>query len=102
MKEKAVISTGGKQYIVATGDELEVEFLGNDTKKITFDTLMLIDGSKSKIGSPNVGDSKVSAEIVGETKSDKTSSIRYKAKKRVHKVKGHRQKLSKIKITSIK
>lgn len=97
---KAIISTGGKQYIVSEGDTLEVELLG-DVKKVDFEPLMIVDGASSKIGTPSVSGVKVSAEVLGETKAEKVTSIRFKAKKRVNKVHGHRQRLSQIKITKI-
>ena len=97
---KAVIATGGKQYIVSEGQTLEVELLGSDDKKVTFEPLMVIDGDQSKVGKA-VGSIKVTADVVGETKADKVVSIRYKAKKRVHKLHGHRQRLTTIKIAKI-
>ena len=85
--KKAVIATGGKQYIVHEGETLEVELI-KDVKKIDFNPLLLIDDEKTTVGKPTLSDVKVTA-------------IRYKAKKRVHKVHGHRQHLSVIKITKI-
>lgn len=100
--KKAVISTGGHQYLVAEGEELEVEKLSAD-KKTEFEPLLVINGEKASVGTPSVADAKVTVEVVeAEVKADKVVAIRYKAKKRVHKTRGHRQKLSKIKITSIK
>lgn len=98
---KAVIATGGKQYMVTEGETLEVELLATDDKKVTFEPLMVIDGDKVSVGTPAVSGVKVTADIVGETKADKVVSIRYKAKKRVHKLHGHRQRLTTIKIASI-
>jgi large subunit ribosomal protein L21 len=97
---KAVIATGGKQYIVSEGDTLNVELLGTDDKQVTFEPLMVIDGSSSKVGQA-VSGVKVTADVVAETKADKVTSIRYKAKKRVHKLRGHRQRLTTIKIAKI-
>lgn len=101
MSEKAVIGTGGKQYIVSKGDELEVELLNTDKKKVSLEPLMIIQGAKSKIGAPTVKGASVSLEVIGQTKTDKTTSIRYKAKKRVRKTRGHRQVLSRVKVLSI-
>jgi large subunit ribosomal protein L21 len=99
--KKAVITTGGKQYLVSEGDVLDVELLASD-KTLSFESLLSIDGDTVKVGTPVVEGSKVAAEVVeAEIKADKVTAIRYKAKKRVHKVHGHRQKLSKIKITKI-
>ena len=99
--KKAVIATGGKQYIVEEGQQIEVELLSND-KKVEFDPLLVIDGEKISVGKPLVEGAKVSAEVVEqEVKADKVVAIRYKAKKRVKKVRGHRQKHALIKITKI-
>jgi large subunit ribosomal protein L21 len=99
--KKAVIATGGKQYIVHEGETLEVELI-KDVKKIDFNPLLLIDDEKTTVGKPTLTDIKVTAEVVEPmVQADKVTAIRYKAKKRVHKVHGHRQHLSVIKITKI-
>lgn len=98
---KAVIATGGKQYIVSEGDTLNVELLGSSDKKVTFEPLLVIDGDKVSVGTPAVSGVTVTADVVEETKADKVVSIRYKAKKRVHKLHGHRQRLMTIKIAKI-
>lgn len=99
--KKAVITTGGKQYLVAEGDELEVGVLGS-SKTAEFDVLMLIDGDKTAIGKPTISGSKVKADVLEpNVKAEKVTAIRYKAKKRVHKRRGHRQVHAKIKIKSI-
>ena len=100
--KKAVIATGGKQYLVTEGETLEVELLHADDKKVNFDALLVIDGDDVTVGAPVVEKAKVSAEIVEEDqKADKVTAIRYKAKKRVHKVHGHRQHHTVVKITKI-
>lgn len=100
--KKAVIATGGKQYIVTEGETVEVELLKTDDKKVNFEALLVIDGDKVTVGTPNVDKVKVSAEVVADdVKADKVTSIRYKAKKRVHKVRGHRQHHTQVKIVSI-
>ncbi len=100
--KKAVINTGGKQYIVKEGETLKIELLNSDKKTVTFDALLVIDGDKTSIGSPLVKGAKVEAEIVAaDEMQDKVTSIRFKAKKRVHTVRGHRQHLASIKITKI-
>jgi large subunit ribosomal protein L21 len=99
--KKAVIATGGKQYLVEEGQEIEVELL-KDEKSTSFEPLLIIDGEKTAVGSPVVKAAKVTATVVDqEVKSDKVTSIRYKAKKRVKTVKGHRQLKTKLKITKI-
>lgn len=100
--KKAVIATGGKQYIVAEGESLEVELLHANTKNVTFEPLMVIDNDVVSVGTPVVAKATVTAEVVeDEVKADKVMAIRYKAKKRVHKIHGHRQRHTVIKITKI-
>lgn len=100
--KKAVIATGGKQYLVAEGETILVELLDKEAKTAVFEPLLVIDDETTHIGQPVVVGAKVSAEIVeSEVKADKVTAIRYKPKKRVHKVRGHRQKHTEIKISKI-
>ena len=100
---KAVVKVGGKQYIVTEKETLLVDRLQDGTKELTLDALLTIDGDKTEVGTPLVKGVKVSAKVVeAEVKGEKIRVIRYKAKKRVHKETGHRQKYSQIEITSIK
>lgn len=99
--KKAIIATGGKQYVVIEDQTLEIELLGND-KKVEFVPLLVIDDKDVKVGTPEVSGAKVVAEVVEEQKlDDKVLAIRYKAKKRVRKVHGHRQRKAVIKISKI-
>lgn len=99
--KKAVIQTGGKQYLVTEGETLEVELLSAD-KKVTFEPLLIIEDGSVKVGTPSVTGAKVAAEVLEQDiQADKVTSIRYKAKKRVRTVRGHRQHHTKLKITSI-
>jgi len=100
---KAVVKISGKQYIVAEKETLLVDLLQEGTKELTLDALLVIDGDKTQVGKPTVKGVKVTAKVVDElVKGDKIRVIRYKAKKRVHKENGHRQKYTKIEIVSIK
>lgn len=100
--KKAVILTGGKQYLVSEGETLSVELLKGDDKKVSFEPLLVIDGDTVQVGTPVVAKASVAAEVVeSDVQSDKVTSIRYKAKKRVHTVRGHRQHQTVLKITKI-
>lgn len=100
--KKAVIATGGKQYIVSEGETVEVELLKDFGKTVSFVPLLVIDGEKTTVGTPEVTGAKVTAEVVTpDVQADKVMSIRYKAKKRVHTVRGHRQRHTHLKITKI-
>jgi len=99
--KKAVITTGGKQYLVAEGDTLEVEMLPAG-KSTSFEALLLIDGEKVSVGTPVIEGIKVTADILEQAvKDDKVVAIRYKSKKRVRKVRGHRQIHTRLKISKI-
>lgn len=99
---KAVVKVGGKQYLVSEKETLLVDLLPEGTKELTLDALMVVDGDKSTVGTPLVKGVAVKAKVVEElVKGDKLRIIRYKAKKRVHKETGHRQKYSRIQIASI-
>jgi large subunit ribosomal protein L21 len=100
--KKAVITTGSKQYLVAEGETVEVELIKNAGKTVSFAPLLVIDGDKTTVGTPEVSGIKVTADVVAaDAQADKVTSIRYKAKKRVHTVKGHRQHQTHLKITKI-
>lgn len=101
--KKAVVLIGGKQYIAAEGETLRVDLLPEGTKELETGALLVIDGDKTLVGTPEVKGVKVSAKVVEEKiAGDKIRVIRYHSKKRVHKETGHRQKYSMIEITSIK
>ena len=97
---QAVIVSGGKQYIVTKDQTLELELLG-DIKKIEFDALLTIDGDNVKVGAPHVAGVKVSAEVIEEVKGDKIKVLKFKAKKRIKRLTGHRKHYSLVKITKI-
>jgi large subunit ribosomal protein L21 len=100
---KAVVKIGGKQFVVAEKETLLVDLLQEGTKELTLDALLVIDGDKTTVGTPTVKGVKVTAKVVDDlVKGEKVRVIRYKSKKRVHKENGHRQKYSKIEVTSIK
>jgi large subunit ribosomal protein L21 len=100
MSKKAVIQVLGHQYLANEGDILTVDLLPEGTQKLDLEALLVIDGDKTTVGAPVAA--KVTAEVVeSKIAGEKLRVIRYKAKKRVHKEMGHRQKYSTIKITKI-
>ena len=100
----AVIQTGGKQYKVSEGDEIVIETLDGKKEgdKVAFEEVLLVgDDKDTTIGTPMVSGKKVEGKILGEGKDKKVSVIRFKAKSRWRKNKGHRQPFMKVKITKI-
>ena len=97
---KAVIETGGKQYLVEEGTVLYVEKLDVEAgKDVTFDKVLMVNG---KAGSPYVKGAKVVGEVVKHDKTKKVIVYKYNAKKNYHKKQGHRQPYTKVEIKSIK
>ncbi|MEC8041876.1 MAG: 50S ribosomal protein L21 [Pseudomonadota bacterium] len=99
----AVLKTGGKQYKVQAGDILRVEKLAADAgETIQFNEILMLGGDNMVVGAPLVDDAAVQAEVVDQIKGEKL--IHFVKRRRKHsskRTKGHRQKLTLIKITDI-
>ena len=99
----AVIKTGGKQYKVQSGDTLRVEKLAADAgETVQFNDVLMLGGDKTVVGAPLVDGAAVQAEVVDQVKGDKV--IHFVRRRRKHsskRTKGHRQKLTLLKITEI-
>ena len=100
----AVIETGGKQYRVEVGTELEVELLEAEPgDNITLDRVLLVaDGDESAIGRPLVDGAAVEAEVVRRERGEKLISFKYRPKARSRVKKGHRQELTVLRITDVR
>lgn len=97
----AIIRTGGKQYQVKGGEELLVEKI-EAAKTVVFDeVLLLVEDKEVKIGQPRVEGAKVKAKIIEQIKGEKIRVAKFRAKSRYRRVKGHRQRLTKVKIEKI-
>jgi len=105
MSTYAIIETGGKQYRVSEGDVITIEKLEGDFNQgdeIVFgNVLMTDDGSASNIGTPFLDGAKITGELVEQGRAKKVTVIRYKAKSRYFKKKGHRQPFMKVRITKL-
>jgi large subunit ribosomal protein L21 len=99
----AVIETGGKQYRVEVGTELEVELLdANPGDSVNLERVLLVaDGDTAAIGRPLVANASVAAEIVRRDRGEKTISFKYRPKARSRVKKGHRQELTILRISDI-
>ena len=98
---KAIIVTGGKQYVVAEGDVLYIEKLEAEATVKFEQVLAVLDGENSKIGAPVVEGASVEAKVVKNGKAKKITVFKYKAKKNEKKKQGHRQPYTKVEITKI-
>jgi len=99
----AVIETGGKQYRVEFGTEIEVEHLDVDAgQTIDLDRILLVaDGERATIGSPLVDGALVRADVVRQDRGEKLIVFKYKPKARRRVKKGHRQELTVLRISEI-
>ncbi|TMM54653.1 50S ribosomal protein L21 [Sulfitobacter sabulilitoris] len=99
----AVLKTGGKQYKVQSGDILRVEKLAAEAgEKVQFNEILMLGGDSPKVGVPFVKDAGVQAEVIDQIKGEKV--INFVKRRRKHsskRTKGHRQKLTLIKVTDI-
>ena len=103
--EYAVIKTGGKQYVVAPGDLVTIEKLPQEVKKgdsVTFSEVLLTDdGSVTHIGTPTISGASVTGTVQVVGRAKKVEVVKYKAKSRYLKRRGHRQPYVKVKIDAI-
>ena len=99
----AIIETGGKQYKVAEGDVIRCDLLESEVgADVTFDRVVLAgSGDDVQVGTPLLGGATVSGTVLRQAKAKKILVFRYKPKKRVRKLNGHRQRFAEIKITKI-
>ena len=100
----AVIETGGKQYRVEVGTEVQVEHLEVEPgHEITLDRVLLVaDGATASIGRPLVTDAVVSAQVLRQDRGEKVISFKYRPKARRRVKKGHRQELTVLRVTDVR
>lgn len=101
---QAIFKTGGKQYRVQEGEVLDVEKLdvepGSET---TFEEVLFVgDGDQVSVGTPLVEGASVTAEVMEQVKGRKVVAFQHKRRKGYTRTTGHRQKLTRLKIKSIK
>lgn len=97
----AVIKTGGKQYLVKENSIVTIEKIIGAKKDdvLTFDSILFTDdGSKAEIGAPEVSGAKVTGTVLTVGRAPKVVVVKYKAKSRYYKKRGHKQPNLKVKI----
>jgi large subunit ribosomal protein L21 len=99
----AIIESGGKQYRVAEGDVIRCDLVASEVgSDVTFDRVIAAgSGDDLKIGTPTLDGALVAGTILRQAKDKKILVFRYKPKKRVRKLNGHRQPYAEVKITKI-
>lgn len=99
----AVIETGGKQYKVSEGDVIDIEKIEGDVgATIQFDrVLMFHDGKDAEFGAPALDQRAIGGEIVEQLRANKIEVIKFQRRKGYMRRQGHRQALTKVKITQL-
>ena len=98
----AIVKTGGKQYKVAEGDVIEVEKLAGDPgAAVTLPAVLVVDGSTITATAESLAKVAVQGEVVAHTKGPKIVIHKFKNKTGYHKRQGHRQPLTKVRVTGI-
>ncbi len=100
----AIITDGGRQYKVETGQRLDIDLRSGvavgDT--IEFSKVLAIGGDEGlKLGSPAVDGAKVTAKVLGEEKGDKIYVEKFRRRKKYHRRNGHRQRYTRVEISEI-
>ena len=101
----AIIRNGGKQYKVKTGDLVEIEKIEQEIgSKTTFADVLAIgeEGGQLKVGTPLLTGAVVEGEVVEQFRAEKVWAFKMKRRKSYRRTIGHRQNLTKVKITAIK
>jgi len=101
----AIIETGGKQFKVAEGDVIRCDLAAAEPgADVTFDRVLLTGkggGKTVSVGAPAVSGATVMGTVLRQDKARKILVFKYKPKKRVRKLTGHRQRFTEVKITKI-
>ena len=100
---KAIIKTGGKQYLVEIGQKLQIEKIKKgEGQEVIFDKVLLVEKEgKVKIGTPFVKGARVVGKVLKQGKGEKITILKHKRRKRYRVKKGHRQPFTEIEILKI-
>jgi len=99
----AVIKSGGKQYRVASGEQVQVELIDAAVgANVAFDQVLLVGaGDTVKVGAPFVAGAKVTATVVGHGRGEKVRIFKLRRRKHYQKSQGHRQSYTEVRINDI-
>ena len=98
----AIVATGGKQLKVASGDVVTVEKLDAAAgENVTFDVIFLADEDTVVVDPAELASAKVTGEVIEHFKGEKAIIFKFKKRKGYKRLKGHRQQLTKVRITDV-
>lgn len=95
MFDYAICEISGKQYKILPNKPLEVDWLGENDKKIEVPVLLFSEGGEIKIGTPYLMD-RLTLDCLETIKGEKVRVAKFHAKANYRKVRGHRSKLTKV------
>lgn len=98
----AIVRAGGRQEKVSVGDLVTLDRVTAEAgSNIELQPLMLVDGDKVVTAADELSKVKVTAEVVEDLRGPKIIIQKYKNKTGYKVRQGHRQELTKVKVTSI-
>ena len=100
----AVLATGGKQYKVQENDLVDIErIVGDVGSEITFSEIVAVgeEGGELKAGTPTIEGANVKAEIIDQYRGKKLIIFKMKKRKGYRRKKGHRQEITRVRISAI-
>jgi large subunit ribosomal protein L21 len=98
----AIVRSGGRQHKVAVGDVLEVDKVSDAPgAELSLAALLVVDGAEVTADKAGLALAKVTAEVVDHTKGPKIEIHKFKNKTGYHKRQGHRQQLTRVRVTGI-
>lgn len=99
----AIVKAGGRQEKVSVGDVVVVDRLQSKAgSSVELPALLLVDGDKITSAAKDLAKVKVTAEVVRDERGPKIHILKFKNKTGYRKRQGHRQDLTRLKVTGIK
>lgn len=98
----AIVRSGGRQFKVAVGEEFDTNRVeGSAGDAVTLPALLVVDGDKVTSAPDQLAKVSVTAEVVEHGKGPKIDILRYKNKTGYKRRMGHRQSLTRLRVTGI-
>ncbi len=98
----AIVKTGGKQYKVCPGDKINIEKLPVAVgDKVKLDAICIVDGEKVEADPEKAAATTVEAVVLEQFKDKKQLVFKFKKRKNYKRLRGHRQQLTRVQITSV-
>lgn len=99
----AIVRAGGRQEKVEVGSIVTMNrVVADDKGKVTLPAVLLVDGDTVTSDADKLAKVQVTAEVLEDLRGPKISIQKYKNKTGYKKRQGHRQELTRVKVTDIK